>query len=195
MSPSKQLGQSTDLLRSFGFDFPRRIDGYRIIASKPTRHYLFHAAVRTRAYREGYQLATALLRYAESRRHLLRPNEYETALIFFNFQLLNMLDRLDAWQEYVSVWERLRRDEKIVFISEVTEQPQRTDCLSQAAALTGHRRELIGRKLAALHSGRKIGHMLHRPQSELSAEEIRERLVRISNWCHSGQLWISTYPM
>ena len=57
MSPPQRL----NLLGRFGGIRPLDLVGYRVVMAKPTRHYLLHAVVATRSYREGLDIATELL--------------------------------------------------------------------------------------------------------------------------------------
>ena len=165
--------------------------------AKPTRHYLLHAVVATRSYGEGLDIATELLRLNEAYRAKLRPDDYRIGFIFLNYFLLEMLDKMDRWEEYLEVWNRLCSDTKVVALSDVdsTSEAQLDEAFDYLLRVTGHRRELIERKLERKAAGRKLGNVMHRRQDELSTAEIEDRLQRTLRWSISGDLWISTYPI
>ena len=193
----KSLPRQLNLLSRFGGNPPLNLVGYRVIMGKPNRHYLLHAVVATRSYREGLDIATELLRLTEAYRGKLSPDEYRIGFIFLNYFLLEVLDRMDRWEEYVEVWNRLRSDTKVVALSAVnshseTQVPEAFDYLLQ---VTGHRRELIERKLERKGVGRKLGNLMHHRQEALSPAEIEDRLQRTLRWSTSGELWISTFPI
>ena len=186
-----------NLLSRFGES--SRLDwlGYKRIMSKPTRHYFVYAVVATRSYPEGLDAAVLLLRLTEANRSRLDKEEYQTNLTFLYYFLLTVLDKMDRWEEYLRVWERLQQKTKVVSLSAVqADDPLANDdsVYADVLSLTDYRKELIERKLERQRAGKKMGNLLHARQEELPEEEIQERLERILRWCRSGELWISTYP-
>ena len=186
-----------NLLGRFGgstsYDWP----SYQRVMSKPTRHYLLHAITATRSYQEGLNAVVHLLRLTEAKRTKLSRDEYQTNSTFLNYSVLDLLDRMDRWEEYLAVWERLRRRTKVVSISrvEMTEAtPDDETVYADVLLFTRHRKELIERKLQRKQAGQKLGNVLHARPEELSEEEISERLERILGWWRRGELWISTLP-
>lgn len=171
--------------------------GYKRIMSKPTRHYFVYAVVATRSYPEGLDAAVLLLRLTEANRSRLDKEEYQTNLTFLYYFLLTVLDKMDRWEEYLRVWERLQQKTKVVSLSAVqADDPLANDdsVYADVLSLTDYRKELIERKLERQRAGKKVGNLLHARKEELPEEEIQERLERILRWCRSGELWISTYP-
>jgi len=186
-----------NLLSRFGES--SRLDwlGYKRIMSKPTRHYFVYAVVATRSYPEGLDAAVLLLRLTEANRSRLDKEEYQTNLTFLYYFLLTVLDKMDRWEEYLRVWERLQQKTKVVSLSAVqADDPLANDdsVYADVLSLTDYRKELIERKLERQRAGKKVGNLLHARKEELPEEEIQERLERILRWCRSGELWISTYP-
>ena len=189
--------ETLNLVSRFGES--SRLDwlGYKRIMSKPARHYLLYAVVATRSYPEGLDAAVLLLRLTEANRSRLDKEEYQTNLTFLYYFLLTVLDKMDRWEEYLRVWERLQQKTKVVSLSAVqADDPLANDdsVYADVLSLTDYRKELIERKLERQRAGKKMGNLLHARQEELPEEEIQERLERILRWCRSGELWISTYP-
>ena len=189
MSPFEMsLPHRLNLLSRFGGNPPLNLVGYRVIMGKPNRHYLLHAVVTTRSYREGLDIATELLRLNEAYRAKLRPDEYRIGFIFLNYFLLEVLDKMDRWEEYLDVWNRLRSDTKVVSLSAVdshseTQLPEAFDYLLR---VTSYRKDLIERKLRRKRAGRKLGNLMHHRQEDLSPEEIEDRLLRTLRWSISA---------
>ena len=133
----------------------------------------------------------------EAYRAKLTPDESRIGFVFCNYFLLEMLDRMDRWEEYLEVWNRLRSDTKVVALSDV-DSPSKTkldEAFDYLLQITGHRRKLIERKLERKRAGRKLGNLMHHQQEDLSPGEIEDRLRRTLRWSIGGELWISTYPI
>ena len=116
---------------------------------------------------------------------------------FLNYSVLDLLDRMDRWEEYLAVWERLRRRTKVVSISRVEmtgAAPDDDSVYADVLLFTRHRKELIERKLKRKQAGQRLGNSQHARPDELSEEEISERLERILGWWRRGELWISIHP-
>ncbi|MGC1187780.1 MAG: hypothetical protein WA871_10340 [Candidatus Acidiferrales bacterium] len=157
--------------------------------AEPSWGYFLATIVGTRAYESGLEACLRLLTFSENHHDSLTEEEYEDHLIQLYLAILEMLDRLDRWEEYALVWDGLRANTRLAFT-----QPQRPASLGMGPFIltdegnlihvhflwfTAHRRRIIGRKLDKLHSGRKLGNLLHSQQDELSDAEIRTRWERI----------------
>ena len=189
--------EGLNLLGRFGGSASCDWPSYQRIMSKPTRHLFLHAVTSTRSYQEGLNAVVHLLRLTEAKRTKLSQDEYQIYSTFLNYSVLDLLDRMDRWEEYLAVWERLCKRTKIVSISsvEMTEAALDDDSVyADVLLFTRHRKELIERKLQRKQAGQKLGNVLHARPEELSEEEISERLERILGWWHRGELWISTLP-
>ena len=189
--------EGLNLLGRFGGSASCDWPSYQRIMSKPTRHLFLHAVTATRSYQEGFNAVVHLLRLTEAKRTKLSQDEYQIYSTFLNYSVLDLLDRMDRWEEYLAVWERLCKRTKIVSISsvEMTEAALDDDSVyADVLLFTRHRKELIERKLQRKQAGQKLGNVLHARPEELSEEEISERLERILGWWRRGELWISTLP-
>ena len=162
---------------------------FRFILSYPQWNY-FQATIRsTRAYESGLEACLRLLTFAESHRNELTEQEYSVYLQRLYLMVLDMLDKLDRWEEYASVWDSLRANANLTFL-----QPHRTpDFGMEPFTLSKNdksiqvhflwfradRRNVIGRKIERLRQGKKLGNLLHSQQHELSQAEIHRRFERV----------------
>ncbi len=156
-------------------DLPR----YRTLMGYPCWNYFRATISGTRAYESGLEACLRLLTFAENHRDSLTKEEYEGHLQRLYLGILDMLDKLDRWEEYALVWDTLRSNTVLVL-----PQPRRPPSFGMEPFTlrdwhTAHRRCLIERKLAKLRAGKKLGNLLHSQQEELSDFEIRARWERV----------------
>ncbi len=166
-------------------DLPR----YRTLMGYPCWNYFRATISGTRAYESGLEACLRLLTFAENHRDSLTKEEYEGHLQRLYLGILDMLDKLDRWEEYALVWDNLRSNTVLVL-----PQPRRPPSFGMEPFTlrdegnliyvhflwhTAHRRCLIERKLAKLRAGKKLGNLLHSQQEELSDFEIRARWERV----------------
>jgi hypothetical protein len=162
---------------------------YRTLMAQPCWDYFLTTIISTRAYESGLEACLRLLTFSENHRDKLTDEECENHLKRLYLAILEMLDRLDRWEEYAFVWDSLRANTTLAFA-----QPPRPAFLGMTPFVlkdegnlvyvhflwfAARRRSIIGRKLDKLHSGRKLGNLLHSQQDELSDVEIRTRWERI----------------
>ena len=81
---------------------------YRTILGAWTRAWLVEAVRATRSYHAGLEAGLLLLRVAEQHRARLSQQEYMTHRKELYWFVLEMLDRLDQWDVYVTTWDRVR---------------------------------------------------------------------------------------
>ncbi len=145
------IAERRNLLSCFGGTSPLDLASYRAVMAKPTRHYLLHAVVATRSYKEGLDIAVLLLRFTEANRAKLSQDEYQTYFIFLNYFLLEMLDRMDRWEEYLEVWNRLLRDTKVVSLSAVDSHSEThlAGAFDYLLRVTGYRKRSDGPQAGA----------------------------------------------
>ena len=140
---------------------------------------------------------TFTLSKSEANQKKLSRDEYRIHATFLNYSVLDLLDKMDRWEEYLVVWERLRGRTKVVSLSSIETAEVASDDESVYADVllfTGHRKELIERKLQRKRAGKKLGNLVHARREELSEKEVSQRLERILGWWRRGELWISTHP-
>src|SRR6266704_2172128 len=81
---------------------------YRRLMSYPTWNYFIQSLVGSRSYEKGLDACLLLLQYTEENRQRLTTHECEHNLqVLYSF-LLTLLDKLDEWEEYLTLWEVLR---------------------------------------------------------------------------------------
>lgn len=102
---------------------------------------------------------------------------------------LTMLDKLDHWDDYLKLYERVRteKDYRLRYISGThTDEAYFNYLLSSDGHFDEvhflykqhHRYRLIQQKLARWRRGRKVGNLRHKPRNELTDEQIEERWQR-----------------
>ena len=189
-----QIGNWTNLPQLVQSNLTEKInlEQYRAIMSYPVWNFVHRAIVDTRSYEDGLSSGTIFIHLTEGFRARLDQKEYESNMIKLHSLILNMLDRLDRWEEYLEIYEYMRKhclfcltyskDSKQihgeVFEQFIISEGTRT---SNVHFLWGvhHRRDLIEKKLHKKRAGQKLGNQFHARQSELSAEEIDKRLAWI----------------
>ena len=105
--------------------------------------------------------------------------------------ILDMLDRSDEWDGYLTAWEQIRMhtNDALTYRADARLAATRMapfilgrtrDTLHVHFLFpTSHRKAVIARKVQAQREGRRLGNRRHHPQHELSASERRRRLDRI----------------
>lgn len=166
-------------------DLPR----YRTLMGYPYWNYFRATISGTRAYESGLEVCLRLLTFAENHRDSLTKEEYEGHVRRLYLGILDMLDKLDRWEEYMLVWDSLRANTSLSFSYARRHASYGIEpfILRDGGDLiyvhflwhTDHRRRLIERKLSKLRAGKKLGNLLHGQQEELSDSEIRARWERV----------------
>lgn len=165
------------------------LDTLRSILRYPTWGFVVQAICRTRSYQAGLEGGLLLLRHLESDRDQLSKEEFERCWQTLASHHLNMLDKLDRWEEYLETWDNIRSNASmaVTYAKDARESHGgRIDpyVLHEDARtlyvhflyLGSHRRAVIERKLARKRAGGKLGNLYHAPRSELTDDEIRNRI-------------------
>lgn len=124
----------------------------------------------TRNYDYGLYLADVFEDTLQSQEKRFDPKELESVYILIFHLRLNCLDKLDRWMAYVDYYERL---------SSIKPMTQSLEILLQ---LQEHRHRVVKRKIEKFRTSAKLGNLYHRPQSELSDDEIEERAKILVKW-------------
>lgn len=152
----------------------------------------------TRSYENGFQLAWILLRMQEEYQRLLTEKENETILVQVYSLLLNMLDKLDRWVDFLNAFDQLKTHTRLS-TSGYYSNESRDFHLKRGAApyilgdMPGgfkmnflyyfeRRRILLNKKLMKRRSGQKIGNLYHGTQEQLSPEELQRRIDWLFSW-------------
>lgn len=171
----------------------RRIDlpTFRALLGSPTWSLVTQFLVTGRWYETGLDLAFELLACADRYQPALSAQEEADARTALYLLVLDMLDRLDAWETYLDVFQRLRDGTTYALsyrggaATSARAQPyvlrrkgETTDL--HFLWLIDHRKQLIARKQAKHRAGRRVGNLRHHPQSALSDAELRRRLAWVA---------------
>ncbi|MCX6600767.1 MAG: hypothetical protein NT025_04300 [bacterium] len=166
---------------------------YRKIVNYPAWNFYSQAFIRTRSYEQGLEGAMRLIELTREFRDQLSNREYNSNMASLWFFVLNMLDRLDRWEEYLAMWDRLRADTAFTWSGSTATLRRicgseldpwvicENDKQVQVHFLWGtlRRKGIIEKKLLKSREGGKIRNMVHRKREELSEEEIQERFDRV----------------
>ncbi len=172
---------------------------YRALLADPTWGLVRQLLVTTRWYDKGMELALAWLAVTDRYEAVLPAPEVATGRAQLYGLLLDMLDRLDAWETYLEVWSQLRRH--TAYSLAYGDGPHSAATRPQAQPyvvrrepgeiqlhflwLSSYRKDLIERKLAAKRAGRRLGHLRHHPPDELSDAEVRRRVSAVARWART----------
>ncbi len=162
---------------------------YRQILSSPTWGFAIEAAVRTRFYEKGLDACLTLLHFTDEHLDELSQKEIETNRRWLFYFLLTLLDKLDQWEDYLSVWRCLRERTNLTVPYSREAREHHGDRIEPFVlgedkyTLWIHflypvmwRKEVIERKVARKKAGKRLGNQYHHPPSELSEAEVRRRL-------------------
>lgn len=163
------------------------LEKYQRLMSYPGWNYFTQSITATRAYENGLDACLILLEYTEDVRDDLTAADYDWNLQMLYFFLLLMLDRLDRWDDYLSLWENLRNNTQ--FSSTYAKNGLKVHGKRIQPFIMGDdgesvrvhflygisdRKDVIQRKQARQMLGKSA--RKHRQQDELSSEQIRQRL-------------------
>ena len=163
------------------------------ILSYPTWNFVQEAIVATRSYEEGLESGFALLSFLEAHRDELKEEvyaEYAMRLLWF---VLDMMDRLDQWEEYLQTWNSIRENTGF-FIRYSSDsrayhgarfEPFVLGTIGDSIKvhfLWGriHRKEIIDRKVKKVRAGGKVGNLYHGKRDDLTPGEIERRVEWIT---------------
>ena len=186
----------------------RRIDlpTFRALLGDPTWYLVTQFLVTGRWYEQGLELAFELLACADRYHQDLSAHEEARARMQLYALVLDMLDRLDAWDTYLEVWHQLRQHTaySLVYGGGAAMRPRAQPYVLRREAnrtylhflwIVSHRKELIERKLAKQRAGRPLGNLRHHPQSDLSDAELRRRRAWVAQLARSlRRPWTDAAP-
>ncbi len=163
------------------------LHGYRSIMAAGTWGFVVQAVVASRGYARGLDAGLLLLRFTDTHRDELPPREVEDNRRQLYLFVLDMLDRLDQWDAYLDAWRHLRAQTTYAstYVADDMGRPGMRDYVVrddgdtwQVPFLWGMacRRDVIARKVRARDQGRRLGHLFHHAQDELTPAEIQRRL-------------------
>lgn len=170
---------------------------FRQILSYPMWNMIVETIDCTRSYEAGLETGVTFLKYAEEFKEFFSREEYLKHLWTLYLFILHNLDKLDRWEEYLDVWEKIRAntDFSITYSKDSRYRHGKTVetyILSEEDKslyvhflyITHHRKKIVERKLARKQAGKKLGNQLHARQDELTDEEIKDRFDRMVKKAH-----------
>ena len=151
-------------LLASGLTLPR----FRALLAYPTWGYVCQAVHAARLYREGYEAGLELIAFLDDHATEFSPADVRQHLLSLAHLILDCLDRMDRWEEFLDWHERAR--------------------VQTGYGLRVGRRRVIERKLARRGEGlTRIGDYHHSPDSLTDAERA-QRLAQIFAWAEAGIL-------
>ena len=160
---------------------------YRSIMADGTWGFIVQAVIATRGYAHGLDAGLLLLGLTEVRRPELSAQEVDDHSVKLYTFVLEMLDRLDQWEDYLAAWHQLRAHttHALTYEADDRRRPAMSPYILRDDGPTwlvhflwpgSYRLDVIARKARARRQGRRLGQLFHPPQSELTAREIQRRL-------------------
>ena len=156
----------------------------------------------TRSFDRGLEIGFLLLTAHEHFREELATERAErNAALIYSF-ILRMLDKLDLWEEFVTAYDYLLEHTRLSFGGYYAED-SRPHHLGNGANPyilgdvpggfrvhflygLGHRRSVIQRKIERRKEGKKLGNLYHARQSDLTEQELQDRVRWLLEFYSSG---------
>ena len=167
------------------------VEKFRQILSCPMWNIIVETIDCTRSYEAGLETGLTFLKYAEEFREFFSREEHRKHLQTLYLFILHNLDKLDKWEEYIDVWEKIRAntDFSMTYSKDSRERhgkiiepfilSEDDKTLYVHFLYPGHRKKIIERKLARKQAGKKLGNQFHARQEELTDGEIKHRFNRM----------------
>lgn len=169
------------------------IDKFKSLFKHPNWNYIHQLIIKTRNYEKGIFAILFLIEKLEIYKSKLTSEEYEEIGKSLYLFFLHLLDKSDRWEDYLQVWEQLKRECKFhlnyvksarfsheddfeEFILEETEYELHVHFLY----FTSYRKKVIERKAFKKSEGSKLGNLYHATIDELSENEIKERIAWVN---------------
>ena len=176
----------TDLLRQ---GRPITYDQFRALLSYPTWNYFLQVICLTRVYDKGLTAGIHLLNLNEKYKDMLTQKEYDDHTRLLYSICLDMLDKLDRWDDFLVAFDQVWKDKRFVFrCHKKSLNEEFGDLLAKGVVSeTEHyvyvhefwlhilRKEVIKRKIQRREQGRKLGNMYHHTREDLTPEEVAYR--------------------
>jgi hypothetical protein len=146
---------------------------------------------------QGQGLRVILTRLASDCPPEISEEQHESTLIRFYSFVLELLDELDLWEEYLWLWNRLRRNSRLTltysrrskplhgirFLPFILGEDPRAQVLDVHFLWVGsHRKEVIEKKLQRKRAGKKVGNLLHKKRSTESKKRLQEWARLLVQW-------------
>lgn len=176
----------TDLLR---YGHPITYEQFRELLSYPTWNYLRQVIWIARAYDKGLTAGIHLLNLNEEYKERLTQKEYDNHTRLLYGLCLDMLDKLDRWDDFLVAFDQVWKDRRFIFrCHKKTLNEEFGDLLAKGVVSeTEHyvyihefylhliRKEVIERKIQRRERGYKLGSMYHHTRENLAPEEVAYR--------------------
>jgi hypothetical protein len=141
---------------------PLDLQNYKAMMLPRPWSYFQKGVVATRDYEAGLQAGHRLLHFAQEHKGRLSAREYRWNRVKLCGFILEMLDRLDLWQEYLWRWEEIKT--------------------ATGWELHKSRRKIVERKLELRRAGRRVGNLFHPRRKHLSTDEYKKRSEWVKRW-------------
>jgi hypothetical protein len=185
----------TDLLRQ---DEPITYEQFRELLSYPTWNYFTQVIRTARAYDEGLCAGIHLLNLNVEYRDNLTQKEYDKHLRLLYHLCLDLLDKLDYWEEFLDAFSKVWADKRFVHRCHKKQLAGEFGELMAKGVVSEtphyvylhgfwphiHRKEVIERKIKRKAEGRKMGNMYHHTRDDLTPEEIYYRRKWLDDLIH-----------
>ena len=171
------------------------IEKFRIALSHPIIDLIRETIDYTRSYEAGLDAWLNLLSFAEQNKHSFAEKEYSEHITIIYSAILDCLDCLDRWEDYIQFWEKIFKSTNYSYTFSHSPPKRKKDIntgyyedIEKYIIAESHgsycvhflyyksnRKKIIEKKLKKLRDGKKVGNLLHARQEDLSDEEINAR--------------------
>ena len=127
----------------------------------------------------------------------ISEEQHQGTLIKFYSFVLEILDELDLWEQYLWLWNRLRRNSRLTltysrrskplhgrrFLPFILGEGPQAQVLDVHFLWVGsHRKEVIERKLQRKRTGKRVGNLLHKGRSAESQKRLQDWARLLVQW-------------
>lgn len=164
------------------------VEKFRQFLSYPMWNIIVETINRTRSYEAGLETGLTLLRYAEEFKKCFSRETHRDHLQTLYLFVLHNLDKLDKWEEYLDVWEKIRANTDFSITYSKDSRDRHGEIIEPFVLSEDdkilyvhflytvfHRKKIIERKLARKQAGKNSGNQFHARQDELTDREIKHR--------------------
>lgn len=165
------------------------LDKFKELFKYPNWNYIHQFIVTTRNYENGLIAILYLIDKLEVYKSKLTSDEYDNFGASLYLFLLHLLDKADRWEDYLQVWEQLRKKTNFYnkyiksagfsHSSEIHQfiMEEKSHCIYvHFLYLTNHRKKIIEKKVIKKREGKNLGNLFHSTIEELTESEIKERI-------------------
>lgn len=161
------------------------IEKYKKIMGYPFWNYSINSIFYLKEFEVGLQGAHFLFDLTEHYKDQLTEKEYKRNRYLLWYFYLNLLDKLDRWEEFIETFDKLKNMPEIV-------HPHQNDHITTDLHWK-KRLGIIQRKIDRQKEGKSVKHLRHKQLDEITDEEYQRRIEVLKFWMAFGQFQIEQF--